>query len=300
MSPFTQGHLAMLTFSACVGGSFVLGVMVANDIAPLALNFARFWMAVVVLGVLALIFGGVRRSDFAAPWRYVILGFFFATYFLMMFEGLKTAPAVNASAVFTLTPVMSAIFGYFMLRQVSTGWVLAGLAIGAAGALWVIFEGSISAILGLQVGRGEAIYFIGCISHAIYTPTVRMMHRGEKPLAFTFITVTATALWTTVLGAPDILATDWTALRPLVWGAILYIAFFATVVSSTMLIVASVRLPAANVMAYTYLVPSWVILGSLIVGLPGVSWVTGIGVALTLVALTILLYNPADRRDAAA
>jgi drug/metabolite transporter (DMT)-like permease len=34
-----------------------------------------------------------------------------------MFEGLKTAPPVSAAAVFTLTPVMSGIFGWVLLRQ---------------------------------------------------------------------------------------------------------------------------------------------------------------------------------------
>jgi hypothetical protein len=33
---------------------------------------------------------------FAAPWRYLVLAGLFAVYFVLMFEGLKTAPAVSA------------------------------------------------------------------------------------------------------------------------------------------------------------------------------------------------------------
>jgi drug/metabolite transporter (DMT)-like permease len=46
-----------------------------------------------------------------------VLGGLFAVYFVTMFEGLKTAPPVSASAVFTLTPIMSALFGWVLLRQ---------------------------------------------------------------------------------------------------------------------------------------------------------------------------------------
>ena len=39
MGPQAQGHMAMLAFSALVAGSFSLGSLVANDIAPAAMAF---------------------------------------------------------------------------------------------------------------------------------------------------------------------------------------------------------------------------------------------------------------------
>ena len=62
-----------------------------------------------------------------------MLGGLFAIYFILMFEGLKTAPPVAAAAVFTLTPVMSAGFGWLLLRQVTTGWIALALSVGAGG-----------------------------------------------------------------------------------------------------------------------------------------------------------------------
>ncbi|MEP6066594.1 MAG: EamA family transporter, partial [Paracoccaceae bacterium] len=49
MSSQARGHLAMLAFSLLVAGSFALGAMAANDISPMALNAARFWIAGVVI-----------------------------------------------------------------------------------------------------------------------------------------------------------------------------------------------------------------------------------------------------------
>ena len=209
MSPQTRGHLAMLTFSALVAGSFSLGSMIANEIAPAALNAARFALAAVVIGVAALATTGLPKSAARAPWRYFVLGGLFATYFVLMFEGLKTAPPVSAAAVFTLTPVMSAVAGWVLLRQITTWHMATALMIGAVGALWVIFRADWQAFHAFEIGVGEIIYFWGCAAHAIYTPMVRKLNRGEPAVVFTFGTLLAGCLVLTVFGWSDILDTDW-------------------------------------------------------------------------------------------
>ena len=291
MSDRIRGHLAMLAFSALVAGSFSLGSMASVHIDPAAFNAVRFVIgAVVVAGmVVRLTPGGFQRLHFRAPWRYLLLGGLFGAYFVLMFEGLKTAPPVSAAAVFTLTPIMTAGFGFLLLRQVMTGRMALALAIGAAGALWVIFRADLSALLAFEIGRGEVIYFIGCIAHALYTPLVRMLNRREPVLVFTFGTMVGGALVLFGWGWAEVLATDWANLPTIVWVTLGYTAIFASAVSIVLLQFASLRLPASKVMAYTYLTPTWVIgweffLGN---GLPTV-FVLG-GVMLTVLALGLLL-----------
>ncbi|WP_299292819.1 DMT family transporter [uncultured Tateyamaria sp.] len=289
MTPALQGHLAMLCFSALVAGSFSLGSLAANEIEPAALNAARFAIAACVIGAVVFATGGVPRSALAAPWRYLLLGGFFATYFVLMFEGLKTAPPVSAAAVFTLTPVLAGGFGWLLLRQVTTPRMALALAIGATGALWVIFRADIAALMAFAVGRGEVIYFFGCIAHAVYTPLVRRLNRGESAVVFTLGTLLAGALLLTVYGWGDLRATQWAALPGIVWITLIYIAVCASAATFVLLQFASLRLPAAKVMAYTYLTPTWVIgwemaLGN---GVPGALVLAG--VALTIVALLMLL-----------
>jgi drug/metabolite transporter (DMT)-like permease len=62
---------------------------------------------------------------------------------------------------------MAAGFGWLFLRQRLTGRMALALAVGAAGALWVIFRGDLAALLRLEVGQGEEIYFWGCAAHAL-------------------------------------------------------------------------------------------------------------------------------------
>ncbi|MEM9436164.1 MAG: DMT family transporter [Pseudomonadota bacterium] len=289
MSDAARGHAAMLLFSALVAGSFALGVLAANLLAPAALNAVRFLLAALVIGALGFATGAFKRSDLVAPWRYLVLGGLFAVYFVLMFEGLKTAPAVSAAAVFTLTPVMAAGFGWLLLRQVTTRWMALALSIGAIGALWVIFRADLSAFLAFEVGRGEVIYFWGCVAHAIYTPMVARLNRGENAIAFTFGMLVAGTLILGTLGAPAILATDWGELPRIVWVTILYTAFAASAATFVLLQYATLRLPSAKVMAYTYLTPSWVILWQIALAGEVPAPLVMVGVGLTVLALLMLL-----------
>ncbi|WP_146346188.1 DMT family transporter [Falsiphaeobacter marinintestinus] len=289
MSPHLQGHLAMLTFSALVAGSFSLGATAANEIAPAALNAARFWIAAVIIGTAAFAMGKVNRRAFQAPWRYLILGGLFAGYFVLMFYGLKTAAPVSAAAVFTLTPVMSGVFGWLLLRQVTTPRMAAALAIGGAGALWVIFDANWDAAFAFRVGEGEIIYFFGCILHALYTPMVPKLNRGEPPVVFTFGMLLAGGAILLVFGWSDIRATDWANLPPIVWICLFYLAIFASAATFVLLQFASLRLPSAKVMAYTYLTPSWVILWEVARGNGAPQGLVLVGIAMIVLALVMLL-----------
>ncbi|MFT6022123.1 MAG: drug/metabolite transporter (DMT)-like permease [Ascidiaceihabitans sp.] len=279
----------MLLFSALVAGSFSLGSMAANEIAPGALNAVRFGIAAVVIWVFVMASGGVPKGSWTAPWRYAILGAIFGMYFVLMFEGLKTAPPVSAAAVFTLTPVLTAVFGYILLRQILTPRMGVALLIGGLGALWVIFRADFNAAMAFEIRRGEAIYFVGCICHAIYTPLVRKLNRGESARVFSLGVLVAGCVIITAFSWSDIRATDWLGLPRIVWITILYVSVFASASTFVLTQFATMRLPSAKVMAYTYLVPSWVILWELALGNGAPVALVLIGVGMTITALTMLL-----------
>lgn len=286
----------MLAFSALVAGSFSLGSMAAPHIAPQALNAIRFVIAALLIFVLAMATGGLDRSAFRAPWRYFVLAFFFCTYFVLMFEGLKTGAPVSMAAVFTLTPLIAAGMGWILLRQITTPRMALALAIGATGALWVIFRADLSAFLAFSIGRGEVIFFFGVIAHAIYTPLVPTLNRGERPAVFTFGTLAAGALLLLIVGSPALMRTDWATLPGIVWVAIAYTAVFASAATFLLLQYASLRIPSAKVMAYTYLTPSWVILWEMALGRPLPPFLILVGVILTVGALLLLLKDDSQVR----
>ena len=153
----------------------------------------------------------------------------------------------------------------------------------------MIFRGDPARLFALELGTGELVYLAACFLHALYTPLVRRLNRGEPVRVFTFGMMVAGTLVLALLAAPAALATEWAAIPGIVWIALAYLVVFAT--TGTFLIVqyATLRLPASKVMAYGYLVPSFVILWQ---GLSGLGWVEArvlLGALLTVGGLLVLL-----------
>ena len=89
--------------------------------------------------------------------------------------------------------------------------------------------------------------------------------------------------------SPAVIATDWLDLPTIAWAGIVYLGVATTAITALLVQYATLRLPAAKVMAYGYLVPTFVIIEE---GLLGHGWVAPIvwlGVAATVAALIILL-----------
>jgi drug/metabolite transporter (DMT)-like permease len=292
VSPRALAHLGMLLFAAFIAGSFTSGALAVPYLAPAPLNAVRFILAALLMGAFAF---GIARQKFAlpkAPWRFGITGFLTAIYFVTMFIALTMTLPVATSAVYTLVPIMTAVTAYFLVGQRAGPAVLLSLLLAGIGAIWVIFRGDLDALLRFDVGLGELIYFVGCVAYAVYTPLLRKFQRGEPALVLSFWTLTATALWITAYGLPEILAVDWLHLPAVVWWVLLYLAVAPTAICFFLIQFASRHLPAAKVIAYGYLTPAFVIIFE---GVAGHGWTTlsvVIGASVTVLGLVVLALVP--------
>ena len=292
MTETAKGHLAMALFSALIAGSFALGGQAATLIDPGALTAARFVIAAGFMAGLALAGPGLTAAHLTtSPWRYLVMGGLLSLYFVLMFEALKIADPVSTGAVFTLTPLLAAGFGWLFLRQVTTVFNLCAMLIGACGAVWVIFRGDFDAILGFRVGLGERIFFAGVVAHAAYAPLVKRFNRGEPVLTFTTGTLIAGGAVTSVWAAEALAATPWATLPPIVWITLAYLAIATTAGTFFLLQFSALRLPAGKVMAYGYLTPTFVILWQAALGQGWVTPTVWAGAALTCVSLGLLAWR---------
>jgi drug/metabolite transporter (DMT)-like permease len=164
-----------------------------------------------------------------------------------------------------------------------------GLVVAGVGALWVIFRGDLSKALAFEVGKGEALFFVGCFCQALYAPLVRLLNRGEGILEFTFWTLVGCSLCLTIFAIPDIVATDWLGFNAVVWVAIAYLAVFSTALTFLLLQFASLRLPAAKIFPYTYFVPSFVMLIEVVLGHGWPPLSLAAGTMVTLAGLVLLM-----------
>jgi len=285
-----EGHLAMLLFSLIVAGSFSFGKTIANDIDPVVLTALRFVLASLILAVVLMLSGRMHFAHHRQPWRYGILGGLFLLYFVLMFEALKTASPVSIAAIFTMMPLAAAMLDRCVFRRHTAWLVWTALLIGAAGALWVVFDGSWAAFVTLSIGYGEVLFFIGTMLHAIYAVLLPRLRRGEPVYATTLGVSTAAALMLVVFFWPRIAATNWSEVATYVWLVLFYLAVMATLGTFSLITVASSRLPSAKVTAYTYLTPFWVVVLESVLGngLP-MAWVLygGVPIAAALFLLFV-------------
>jgi drug/metabolite transporter (DMT)-like permease len=278
----------MLLFAILISGSFSLGGLAAAYVSSPAMNVLRYMLATGVMAGFAVFVLKLRLSIPKQPWRFLILGMLMAIYMFTMFTALELTSPVSTGAVFTLMPLMSAGFSWLFLRQITKAGVLISLVVAAAGAVWVIFRGNVSAILAFDVGRGEVIYFFGVICHAAYAPLLRKFNRGEPPFAFAFWGVAATCFWLLFPGLPSLRDANLTHLPMVAWIAVFYLAIVTTVITFLLLQFASMRLPSSKVLGYGYLTPTFIIILEGIIGHGWVSPSVFVGALVTACGLLIM------------
>ncbi len=286
------GHLAMILFAALISGSFSLGAMAAPHVGAAALNAVRLMLATVVMASVTLVLFRRLPMPPAAAWRFGVLGFLMGAYFVAMFTALKYTMPVSTSAVFTLIPLMSAGFGYLLLRQTVRPVVIVSLLIAACGSIWVIFRGDVRAILAFDIGFGEAIFFLGCVCHAVYAPLVKKLSWGEPVVLTTFWTSIGAFLAVSIFGIGEVISTDWLSLPPVVWGSIGYLAVFTSAGTFFLVQFASLRLPASKVLSYGYLIPVFVILYEGLLGHGWTSLTVMAGAVVTVFGLVVMAFAP--------
>lgn len=284
-------HLAMLAYALLIAGSFSFGALAAPYVPPAVLNTMRFLAATLIMGALCVIAHGTPRFP-AAPWRFLLLGGLMAAYFVLMFVALRITDPVSTGAVFTLIPFMAAVFGFFLLGQRTRIAVWTGLLVAAFGALWVIFRGDSARVIEFHIGKGEAIFFVGCACQALYAPLVKLLSRGESVFEFTVWTLAGCTLCLAPFAIPELAETQWLSLDGVVWAAIAYLVIGATALSFFLLQYGSMHLSAAKVFPYAYLTPSFVIVLEITMGHGWPPAAIAAGALVTVLGLIVIVATP--------
>ncbi|MCA1242638.1 DMT family transporter [Stappia stellulata] len=283
-----RAHLAMLGFVFLVSTSFPVGHAITGDLAPAVLTALRFCLAAAIFAGIATWKGLWQRPKLSRFPVYILIAVVLNIFFVTMFEALRYTSALNAGAVFTLLPAFTAIAGYLLLRQTVSRRQAACLALGAAGAILVLFGSDIGRLLRFEIGTGETIFLFGVMSYAFYSPLMRLLNRGEPLEVFNFWILACGAVILLVYGHDDLLQTNWPEVPARAFIGVAYLAVFPTASSFFFATYASLRLPSGPVMAYTYLLPSFVLFETLALGAPWPGMLTLAGVAVTAVATLIL------------
>ncbi len=252
-------HAQLLLARSLVATSFIVGAMITHGLAPERLTLVRFAVATLLFAPYV-----VWRHGWVLPSARQVAGYAaisasLVVFFWSMFEALRLTSSLNAAALFTMMPCISAVYAAVLVRERLGGLRLTALVLGAVGALWIIFRGDPQLLLGLAFNKGDLIFLGGVYAMALYTPLVRRFSRNEPAAVMSFWVLATGTGWLLLLNNRAVFETDWTGVEMNVYAGIVYLAVFPTILSFFIMQHATLRLGPTRVMSYSYLTPALVV-----------------------------------------
>lgn len=281
----------MLLWAALVGLSFpVVGLM--SELPPLLLTALRFAIACAGLFVLA------RRSpDFLPRGRslplYALMGLCLAGFFSAMFWAAHHATALSMATLFVTVPLLAFLLGLgFGVERLAWRLPLI-LGLGAAGALGLAFAESLVQGGRLQFGIGEAVFFLGCLSTALYPVLSRWgLASGRLPESAAVRTFWSLGLGGALVGLAGLAIEPvgrLAAMRATDLALLVYLGLCSSALTFWLMQRATAVLTPGVVTAYGYLVP-FVSMLLLFAGSPErIGWVWLPGSLAVLLAMALLM-----------
>nr|WP_254230199.1 DMT family transporter [Vibrio coralliilyticus] len=277
-----------LLVTALVAGSFLSSEKLSGVINPFSLTLLRFLLAALVL--LPFILAKKHRIKMATnvfP-RSLIMGLFFAIFFICIFRALETTTALNTGTLYTLVPFITAIVSVFLFKEKISFQLFGVYLVGAVGTCWVVVQGDLETLLRLNLNKGDILFLLGCMSMVCFSVSMKVFHRGEETIVTVFCTLLGGAFWMMLALFVFHQPLDWSVLNTELTIHMLYLALFATLVSTFIIHKTTVVLGPAKVMAYIYLSPVFVAIIMLLFEGKSIPTVVYPGIVLSILSTVIL------------
>ncbi len=172
-SKILKAHLALL------GANFIYGInhIIAKGVMPHKIGASAFvFLRILGAGLLfwALKFfikESVKKKDLA---RLLICGMLgVAANQMLFFHGLSLTSPIDASIITTAVPILVLVFSFFLLKEKITSYKIAGVTIGAIGAILLISTGNTDG--GTSSLIGNFLIFMNACSYGLYLVLVKSL-----------------------------------------------------------------------------------------------------------------------------
>ncbi|PJG83709.1 DMT family transporter [Caviibacterium pharyngocola] len=175
MQKLGYGYFCLIIATLFWGGNYMFGKMLSREIAPIILNYARWFPAALIL----LLLFGKRLPQFSALigknlpilTALALLGVVIFPVFL--YQGLQTTTALNASIYLAVVPIVVLFLNRLVFGDPIRPQVLIGALISFIGVLWLLSHGEPSRLLAFNVNTGDLWAIGSAISWAIYCCIIR-------------------------------------------------------------------------------------------------------------------------------
>lgn len=283
-------HILVLIATFLIALSFIISGKLSGVLHPISLTLIRFILAFISLLPVILIVKKYRINIKNSFFKGLKISFFYSLYFILLFKSLEYTSALNTATLFTLVPLVTAIFAGFIFKDKLNSNKLFAYAIGMIGTLIVIFDGSLQTILKLSFNYGDMLFLLAVLSMALYSISVKYFYQeGDEPLVLTLMTLLGGIIWMSVsLFFLDI-PFEWIKIEGDYLYYMLYLSIGATLFTVLLYQKATIILGPNKVMAYVYLNPVMVAVIMYIFENEQINFTMLIGIFLSTIATVFLL-----------
>ena len=296
MNKNLNAHFYVLLATFLIGGSFIASQKLAGNIDPISITLLRFVIASVFLAPFVFLKKEFRLRIVPTFRRAMIISFFYALFFIGMFKALEYSSALNTGTIFTLLPLITAVFTFFVFKQVIYLKQYLVYFIGILGTLIVVFKGDINSFLEISLNKGDIIFLFSIISMSLYSISAKYFYKkDDKLIVLVFMTLLGGSLWMLLALLILDIPLQWSKIDNNLYIYMIYLSIIATLITSFLYQKANIILGPKIVMSYVYLNPAVIsILLFLLEGKTMNFWTT-LGILIssfsTIVLLKIRFYD---------
>ncbi len=278
----TASHALAILAMFIISTIFSLGDEIADTMPSSVLMALRFGLAALLFAPYIMWRYGLRSPGLSGLWRYGLLALLSTLFFWSMFEGLKYTDSLNSGAISTTIPGFTAIYGAILMRERLGRYRWVAILLGLAGTLWVVFRGDPERLFALELSRGDALFFGGCVSMGLYAALIPKLHRGEPVPVMSFWIMAIVAAMFIAIAGGEFADVAWAVIDSGVWGAVAWLAVGPTMLTFFLIQSTSLVIGSTRVQSYSYLIPAFVLL---------FDWVSGRGLpsAMTIPGIVIVV-----------
>ncbi|MHC1706890.1 MAG: DMT family transporter [Bacteroidales bacterium] len=254
-APNFRSHLAMFGSSLIFGTNY----WIAKGLMPVYLTpeqiiFWRILVTVILFWVASLFITDqkVSRKDLWIIAGCTLLGVVLNQY--LFFLGLRLSNPVEVAILHTTSPIIVLVFAAFIIHERVTGKRIAGMILGAVGALSIVINGK-HLSFSLDTMQGNIYILMNITTYSLYLVLIKPVMRRYNPItvmkwAFLFGLIMVTPF--TIQPAMQV---QFNSFPPNIWFSFLYVILGSTFLAYLLVTFSLQKLSAAVVGFYIYLQP---------------------------------------------
>lgn len=238
-SSITTRWRALLPYAAltvtmlCWGGSWVVARAIRADMPPVALNFWRWTVTLLILAPFALPRLRGEGAVLRRHWRLLagLGGSGVLMFQVLAYLGLQSTTAVNAVVMNSAAPVFIIICSWLIDRDHASPRQIAGMVISFLGIVTIMEEGNLAALADFKVKLGDLVILAAMPFWGIYAVLLKRRPRELDALGLLFAVTAAGVAMMTPLYALETLLIRAPTMSLASTEAVLYVSLFASILA---------------------------------------------------------------------